>query len=163
MSVAGVEGVITPRPFRHVLGHFPSGVVVLTANPGQGPVGLSCQSFFSLSLEPPLVAVATALTSTSWPLIAAGGEFAVNVLSSHQAGLCASFAVSGADKFSGVSWQPGRRTRAPLLDGALAWLECAIEQTHRAGDHYLTVARVLDADAREGDPLIFLRGRYLDT
>src|ERR1700719_1397577 len=87
--------------FRTVLGHFASGVVIVTGTTPEGPSGFTCQSFFSVSLEPPLVAIAPGKSSTSWPGIAESGAFCANVLTEDQEALCRAFAVSGGDKFDG--------------------------------------------------------------
>ena len=101
---------IGPRPLPEVLGHFATGVTVITALEEGVPVGFTCQSFASLSLDPPLVAAA-AKTSTSWPKMAAAGSFCINILEEHQEPLSRAFAESGADKFAGVAWS--RRPAAP--------------------------------------------------
>src|SRR6202020_786367 len=90
--------------FREVLGHFATGVTIVTANEEGVPVGFSCQSFSALSLDPPMVILAPAKSSTSWPRIAEAGAFCVNILSQDQEALCRSFAISGGDKFEGVEW-----------------------------------------------------------
>lgn len=151
---------IDPLLFRTVLGHFGSGVVVLSALAPEGPVGMTCQSFFSVSLDPPLIAVSPARTSTTWPKIAEVGHFAVSILAHDQESLCRAFAVSGGDKFVGVEWKPAQYTGAPLLAGALAWLDCLVEDVHEAGDHYLVVARVMALQAGQGEPLMFYRGGF---
>jgi len=120
--------------FREVMGHFATGVTVITAMEDAGPVGFTCQAFASLSLEPPLVALAPGKSSTSWPRIAQAGTFCVNVLAEDQEALCRDFAVSGGDKFAGVGWRIAGNG-APLLDGVLAWLECSLVATHDAGDY----------------------------
>ena len=93
--------------FREVLGRFPSGVTIVTAVDDGEPVGFTCQAFNSLSIDPPLVALAPGKSSTTWPRIARAGVFCVNVLSEDQQALARVFAVSGADKFSGVGWSKG--------------------------------------------------------
>ncbi len=102
------------RALREVLGHFATGVTIVTAMEGVEPVGFTCQAFTSLSLDPPLVALAPGKSSTSWPRIAAAGSFCVNILADDQEALSRDFAVSGGDKFTGVGWRPGgqRRPRA---------------------------------------------------
>lgn len=150
---------VAPADLRRVMGHFASGVVIVCGADRLGPVGLTCQSFFSLSLDPPLVALAPSQASTSWPRIAATGSFAVSILSSAQETLCRSFAISGADKFAGVSWRTVH-TGSPIIEGALAWADCRIEVVHQAGDHYLVTARVLHAGHDDGHPLLFYRGTY---
>jgi len=151
---------IDPAEFRQVLGHFATGLTVVTAMEEGSPVGFTCQSFFSLSLDPPLVALAPGKSSTSWPRIAQAGAFAVNVLSTAQADLCQAFAVSGGDKFATVAWRKGPVAGTPLLDGALAWVECALESIHDAGDHELVTGRVLALELGEGEPLVFYRSVF---
>lgn len=145
--------------FREVLGHFATGVTVVTASIEGRPVGFTCQSFCSLSLDPPLVLVAPAKTSTSWPDIQRSERFCVNVLADHQEALCRAFAVSGGDKFTGVGWHPGA-TGSPVLDGVLAWVECHLEATYEGGDHLIAIAKVTDMSVGEGRPLLFYRGGF---
>lgn len=145
--------------FRTVLGHFASGVVVVTGMHDDGPAGFTCQSFFSLSLEPPLVALAPGKSSSSWPKASLNGNLCVNVLSSEQEAIARTFADSGADKFAGLGWSPAAHG-APRLDGALAWIDCEVEAVYDGGDHWLVVARVSDLEASEGEPLLFYRGGF---
>jgi len=145
--------------FREVLGHFATGVTVVTAMEDGQPVGFTCQSFTSLSLDPPLVALAPAKSSTSWPRIAQAGAFAVNILSDGQEALCRDFAVSGGDKFAGVGWRVGA-AGTPILDGVLCWIECQLGIIHDAGDHELVTGRVLDLGIGDGGPLLFYRGGF---
>jgi flavin reductase (DIM6/NTAB) family NADH-FMN oxidoreductase RutF len=154
--------VIPSAWFRRVLGHFPTGVVIVTALPGGRPAGLSVGSFTSVSLDPPLVAVLPAKTSTSWPKIAAAGRFCINILAASQEALCRSFAVSGADKFAGVSWRRAP-SGAPILDGTLAWIDCDLQQSVEAGDHYIVLGQVraLEVEPLEAAaPLVFFQGGY---
>lgn len=160
----GERAPVDPAVFRRVLGDFASGVTVVTAPAAEGetgPAGFACQSFASLSLEPPLVSFMVARTSTSWPRIARAGAFCVNVLSARQGELCRAFAVSGADKFAGVAHSPAPVTGSPLLEGVSAWIDCDIHAVHTGGDHLIVVGRVRALDAHEGDrdPLVFHRGR----
>jgi len=159
LSSAAVHPFDAAR-FREVLGHFATGVTVVTAVEGGEPVGFTCQAFAALSLEPPLVAMAPGKSSTSWPRIADAGQFCVNILSEGQEALCRDFAVSGGDKFAGVGWHPAANG-APVLDGALAWIECSFVRAHDAGDHELVVGRVqnMGVDLR-GRPLIYYRGGF---
>jgi flavin reductase (DIM6/NTAB) family NADH-FMN oxidoreductase RutF len=160
------EGVHPSRWFRQVLGHFPTGVVIVTAvNDGQ-PAGMAIGSFTSVSLDPPLVAILPAKTSTSWPAIEAAGSFCVNILSARQEALCRVFATSGADKFAGVSWRAAP-SGSPVLAGALAWIDCTLEQVVEAGDHFIALGRVTALDMGEPDeeeglsgPLVFFQGGY---
>lgn len=150
--------------FRRVLGHFATGVTVITAPPGEGdpgPAGFACQSFSSLSLDPPLVVFMVGRTSTTWPRIARAGVFCVNVLAADQGGLCRGFAVSGADKFAGVRYDAAPVSGSPGIAGVLAWVDCAIHAVHPGGDHLVVVGRVdaLGAAEPAGEPLLFHRGR----
>lgn len=148
--------------FRQALGHFATGVTVVTALADGDPVGFTCQAFFSLSLEPPMVALAPAKSSTSWPRIARAGAFCVNVLGEDQEAVGRAFAVSAAatdDKFDGVAWHPGA-LGTPVLDGCLAWVECELGIVHDAGDHELVTGRVWDLGIGHGGPLLFYRGTY---
>ncbi len=152
---------VDPAEFRRVLGHFASGVTIVTALDATGPTGFACQSFASLSLDPPLVAFMVARTSTTWPRIADAGAFCVNILGAGQRELCRSFAVSGADKFAGVDWTPAPTSGSPLLPDAPAWIDCAITAVHTGGDHLIVVGRVDSLGATEdSDPLLFHRGRF---
>jgi 3-hydroxy-9,10-secoandrosta-1,3,5(10)-triene-9,17-dione monooxygenase reductase component len=152
----------TPSPvtMRTVLGHFCTGVAVITGHDGDRPVGFACQSVTSVSLDPPYVSFCPAHTSVSWPVIRATGRLCINILSDDQHGVCAQFAVSGGDKFAGVDWSPGRNG-APALHGALATIEADLEFEHSAGDHTIVVAHVTGLRASEGrGPLLFYRGGY---
>lgn len=155
---------VSPAEFRAVLGNFASGVTVITAPPGEdddGPSGFACQSFASLSLDPPLVTFMVARTSTTWPRIARAGVFCVNILGAEQGPLCRSFAVSGADKFAGVTHTPAPVTGSPQLDAVPAWIDCRIHAVHTGGDHLIVVGRVVAMGAAgEGDPLLFHKGRF---
>ncbi|MGW1006145.1 flavin reductase family protein [Streptomyces sp. NPDC002520] len=150
--------------FRSVLGTFASGVTVITAPAAEGedsPAGFACQSFSSLSLDPPLVCFLVGRTSTTWPRIARAGVFCVNVLSAGQGPLCRAFAVSGADKFTGVDHDAAPFSGAPRLAGAAAWVDCAVHAVHTGGDHLIVVGRVAALGASEAaDPLVFHRGRF---
>ncbi|MBT2442558.1 flavin reductase family protein [Streptomyces sp. ISL-36] len=150
------------RCLRSVLGRFATGVVaVASADPRTGErAGLAANSFCSVSLDPPLVSFCVAHTSSSWPRIRAADLLGITILGADQREAATRLATRGSDKFRGMPWSesPGG---TPVLDGALAWLECAIEAEHPAGDHVIVVARVLRLDAsREGEPLLFFRGEY---
>lgn len=155
----GERPPVDTAEFRRVLGNFASGVTIVTA---PGPAGFACQSFASLSLDPPLVAFMVGRTSTSWPRIARTGVFCVNVLGAGQGELCRAFAVSGADKFAGVDWRPAPGTGSPLLGGVPAWVDCAIQAVHTGGDHLIVVGRVeaLGEAADADGPLLFHKGRF---
>ena len=146
--------------FKDAMGRFTSGVTIVAGTDDGEPVGFTCQSFISLSIEPPYVAVAPARTSTSWPRIARTGSFCVNVLTEAQEDLCRGFAVSGGPKFDGVDWHPAPGTGSPVIEGCLAWLDCTVELVHPAGDHELILGRVLDLGVGEGSPLLYFRSRF---
>ena len=151
--------VLDPAAFRRALAQFCSGVVIVAADGPEGPAGFTCQSFFSLSLDPPLVAFSPAKSSQSYPAIRAAGAFAINVLSHAQHDLCRRFARSGPDKWEGVDWSPGR-TGSPILPGAIAAIDCRIRDEYETGDHYLVVGEVLGLELAGGDPLLFFDGRF---
>lgn len=151
--------VIDEAQFRTVLGHFCSGIVVITAMNDGTPVGMTCQSFTSVSLEPPLVLFCATKTSTSWAGIRAAGHFCANVLGEDQEELSRVFASKADDKFAGVGWHAGA-SGAPILGGVLATIDCTIDAIHEAGDHDLVVGRVLELTGASGGPLLFFRGGY---
>lgn len=151
------------RRFRDTLARFCSGVTVVTSVSGGEPVGMTCQSFSSVSLHPPLVMFVPAKTSRAWGAIHRSGHFTVNFLSSAQEDLSTRFASRGVDKFAGVDWTPGT-TGAPVLPGTLGHLDCTIHAVHEAGDHYIVVGKVTDLQVGEdADPLLFFRGGYNTT
>jgi 3-hydroxy-9,10-secoandrosta-1,3,5(10)-triene-9,17-dione monooxygenase reductase component len=153
-------GPVDPRVMRDVLGHFASGVTVVTADTADGPLGFTCQSFSSLSLDPPLVVFAPARTSTTWPRLREIGRFCVNVLAEEQTALSQSFARSGGDKFTGVPWSRSRHG-SPVLQDVVAWIDGELWAEYDGGDHTLVVARVLDLGADPARrPLLFHRGAY---
>ena len=146
--------------YRQVLGHFPTGVTVITAMEGDAPVGLAVGSFSSVSLEPALVGFFATHSSSTWPKIRAAGSFCVNILAEEQEEVCRRFAMSGGDKFAGLGWSPAG-SGCPLIHGALAWIDCDIDQVVDAGDHVLVLGAVRDLGVgHEGGPLVFFRGGY---
>ncbi len=155
------------RRFRDVLGMFATGVTVVTSMSGHEPVGMTCQSFSSVSLDPPLVMFCPARTSRAWPLMREAGFFCVNFLSADQQHISNGMASKGAEKFHGVGWKPAS-TGAPLIDGVLGYVDCTIDRVHEAGDHYIVVGRVKELDIGDGRtdagasavPLLFHRGAY---
>ncbi|MFJ2831355.1 flavin reductase family protein [Streptomyces sp. NPDC087263] len=158
--------------FRRVLGNFATGVTVVTApasedsdsrGSGRGPAGFACQSFSSLSLDPPLICFMVGRTSSTWPRIARAGVFCVNVLGSHQGELCRGFAVRGGDKFAGVAFDAAPVTGSPRLVDATAWVDCTIHAVHTGGDHLIVVGRVeaLGTGNDEAAPLLFHKGRFV--
>jgi 3-hydroxy-9,10-secoandrosta-1,3,5(10)-triene-9,17-dione monooxygenase reductase component len=154
------EGQVTPQAMRSVLGTFCSGVVVVTAIGADKPLGFTCQSFASLSLDPPLVSFSPARTSTTWPRIRELGQFCVNVLAHDQRELSERFARRGIDRWAGTEWRPSP-LGSPILAGVSAWIDCELAAEHDGGDHTIALGavRALDADPLR-HPLIFYRGRY---
>jgi len=156
---------MSPRPFdqarlRETLGHFATGVAIVTGTDDGEPYGFTCQAFCSLSLEPPMVAIAPGKKSASWPHVAKAGVFCVNILAEDQESLSRDFAVSGGDKFAGVGWQLAANG-APLLEGVLAWVECSVVATFDAGDHEMVFGHVDDMGVNGGRrPLLFYRGGF---
>lgn len=156
--MADVDGAL----YRQVLGHFATGVTVITAVDDGEPVGMAANSFTSVSLDPPLVLFCAGKASSTWPRIDAAGAYAVNILAGDQEEVCRRFAAKDGDRFEGVGWSTAV-TGSPILDGALAYLDCTIDARHDAGDHVLVVGRVVDlAVPGEGAPLLFFRGGYAD-
>lgn len=155
-----VAAQVRARYFREVMGEFATGVVIVTAMASEGPVGMTCQTFSSVSLDPPLVSFIPARTSRSWPLMREAGHFCVNVLSAGQEELAGVFASKGADKFAGVDWRKAE-SGAPILLGALAYVDCRIEAVHAAGDHDIVIGRVRAlSSCADGEPLLYHRGRF---
>lgn len=165
MSARTHSGAHGPAPIeaarmRDVLGHFASGIVVITAIGPDGPVGFTCQSFSSLSLDPPLVSFSPSRTSSTWPKIREIGRFCVNMLAVDHEELSAAFARSGTDKYAGVRWSASP-SGAPILDGVAAWIDCTVEHEYPGGDHTIVAGRVHDLGADETrSPLLFHRGTY---
>ncbi len=155
------EPAIDGAHFRHVLGHFLTGVTIITATDPEtnSPVGLAASSFSSLSLDPPLVLFCAGKNSSSWPRIQAAGNYCVNILGDDQEVLSRQFAGKG-DKFAGVGWRNGP-SGSPVIESALAWIDCTIDSEVDAGDHVIVIGRVLGLDAKDhGGPLAYFRGGY---
>jgi 3-hydroxy-9,10-secoandrosta-1,3,5(10)-triene-9,17-dione monooxygenase reductase component len=145
---------------RTVLGHFATGVAIITAVDGDEPVGMACNSFTSVSLDPQLVLFCAAKSSSTWPRIQAAQKWAANILAEDGEEVCRLFAQKGADRFAHIAYTTGR-TGAPVLDDAIAFVDCETVAEHDAGDHVIVVGRVLELGyAAEGRPLLFYRGGY---
>lgn len=153
---------IDPGDFRTVLGHFPTGVTVVAGVDDDGAHGLAVGSFFSVSLDPPLVGFCVGAGSKSWAKIGRNGRFAVNVLSEHQSEVSNVFAGKSEDKFAQVAWEPSPVTGSPWITDAVADIDCDIEDTFPGGDHTIVVGRVRSMQVHRGEhgPLIFLKGGY---
>lgn len=152
---------VDPARFRHVLSHFASGVVIVTGIAGGCPAGLTCQSFTSLSLDPPMVLFCPSKASASWPQLATAPFLCINILSHEQRRLSDAFARSGTDKFDGVGWTPAPHGGAPALNGAVAHIEVRVADCHDGGDHHIVTCLVESiAVAADDAPLLFYRSRY---
>lgn len=156
------DQMIDPSEFRRVMGHFPTGVTVVTTLHEDGsPCGLTVNAFCSLSLEPALVLVCVEQDADSFGCIDRSGLFAVNILEEGRGeSLSRRFSTWGLDdKFRGVAHRVAR-TGCPILEAALAWLDCRVTEKVSAGDHAVFIGEVLEADAHEGGPLVYYRGGY---
>jgi 3-hydroxy-9,10-secoandrosta-1,3,5(10)-triene-9,17-dione monooxygenase reductase component len=144
MSTVSDQDVRARQDFRRILGHLPTGVVVVVvvaARTAEGFVGMAVNSISSVSLEPRLVSICAARTSSSWPQPRRAGRFCIGVLAEHHKGASRQFATPGVDP-AGLTWhdQPG----GPALDEAVAWLDCELCAEYAAGDHTIAVASVID-------------------
>jgi flavin reductase (DIM6/NTAB) family NADH-FMN oxidoreductase RutF len=154
--------MIDESEFRRIMGHFPSGVAVVTSRRDDGaPCGLTVSSLASLSLEPRLVLVCVENDADSRACIERAGAYAVNVLEEGKGEALARRFAAGArdDKFTGVAYHP-EQTGSPVLDDALAWMDCRVAEVLPGGDHTVFIGEVLRGDAREGTPLVYYRGGY---
>jgi 3-hydroxy-9,10-secoandrosta-1,3,5(10)-triene-9,17-dione monooxygenase reductase component len=145
---------------RTVGGHFATGITIVTASHDGEPVGMACNSFSTVSLDPPLVLFCAAKSSSTWPRIQAAGRWATNILGEDDEEVCRLFAEKGADRFAHMTFRPGA-SGAPLLDRSLAFFDCVTDAEYDAGDHVIVVGRVLELGYQsEGKPLLFYRGGY---
>jgi flavin reductase (DIM6/NTAB) family NADH-FMN oxidoreductase RutF len=151
---------LTPTEFRSALRCFAAGVTVVTTRDPEGrPSGLTASAFTSVSLDPPLVLVCVDHAATAHPDLRMRGWFAVNVLRREQEALSRQFAVSGGDKFRGVPYHEGH-AGLPLIDDALATLQCRVVEAHEAGDHTIFIGQVEAATVAGGRPLVYFHGGY---
>ncbi len=154
----------TERDFRDALGRFATGVTVVTTQSDKGPLGITANSFASVSLDPPLVLWSPARASQRFPAFEAAERYAIHVLGSDQIDLCRRFSRDGLD-FAGLDWIAGE-DGVPLIEGCLARFDCRRTAVHDGGDHLIVVGRVLQAGVRDGVPLLFsggLYGRFTDA
>lgn len=149
------------RAFRSAMGNFCTGVVVATGCVDDQPAGFAAQSFVSLSLEPPLIALCPGKNSSSWPKLRSSGSFCINILAADQKSICDAMARSGGDKFADFEWRKGV-TGSPILAGVIGYVDCDLEAEHEAGDHTIAVGRVRDfkIENPEQAPLLFFQGQY---
>jgi 3-hydroxy-9,10-secoandrosta-1,3,5(10)-triene-9,17-dione monooxygenase reductase component len=158
--VSRIEEAVDGMRMRDVLGRFCSGVTVVTAVSKGQPVGFTCQSFFSLSLTPPLIAFSPSRSSTTWPKVRDEMQFGINILSATHAHVSDAFGRTGVDKFAGLIWKSSGLGN-PILDGVVALIDAQLWAEYDGGDHTLVAARVLDLEiGTDSEPLIFHRGSY---
>ncbi|MEV8268515.1 flavin reductase family protein [Microbacterium sp. NPDC076911] len=153
---------IDARTLRDTLGHYASGVTVISGHDADGPIGFTCQSFYSVSMDPPLVSFSVMTSSTTYPRIRETGSFAVNVLAHDQHELSSQFAQKGTDKWAGVDWHESAAGN-PVIHDTLMWLDCEIWAEHEAGDHLVVIGRVRElspAEWHQSEPLLFFKGAY---
>mgnify|MGYP001803159248 CR=1 FL=1 len=146
------------RAFRDALGQYATGGTVITCKTPSGPVGITANSFASVSLDPPLVLWSPAKTSTRYAFFMAADHFAIHVVGADQTDLCTAFARSG-DAFDEFDWEVGLNN-VPLFNGCMSRFECTKTAEFDGGDHTIIVGRVIRAGLRAGDPLLFHGGRY---
>jgi flavin reductase (DIM6/NTAB) family NADH-FMN oxidoreductase RutF len=155
-----VAQVLDPDRLRRVFGAFPSGVTAIAALIDRDPVGIVASSFTSVSLDPPLVSVCVAHSSTTWPVLRHAARFGVSVLAADQEQACVQLSSRDGDRFAALDWR-ATPDGAVLLAGASAWLDCSTQAQHRAGDHDIVVLRVHDLDADHGiRPLVFHASQF---
>jgi flavin reductase (DIM6/NTAB) family NADH-FMN oxidoreductase RutF len=149
------------KELRRVMGHFATGVTVVTTKDGtDAPFGLTVNAFASLSLDPPLVLVCVDKGAQCYSCFVESKIFAVNVLSDGQEEISRRFATRGVQKFDGIAWRRSESGLA-LLDGAIGNIECKVVHSYDGGDHTIYVGEVLRAStADDGRPLIFFQGKY---
>ena len=153
---------IEPLSFREALGHYASGITVITSHVDDEPIGFTCQSFYSVSMSPPLVSFSVMASSASYPRIRQAGRFAVNILSGEQVAISNQFARKGTDKWHGVDWHPSPLGN-PVIAGSLHWLDCEIHAEHVAGDHLIVIGEVKALNLQETaatQPLLYFKGQY---
>lgn len=153
--------MVDKREYRNALGTFPTGVTIITARRADGEcVGLTVNSFSSVSLDPPLVLWSLSRHSPNLAAFRDNRHFAINILAEHQAALSRRFATPIPDKFAGIEWAPGLGG-VPLIADTAAYLECANEYHHDGGDHVILVGRVEGFRYEHRRPLVYCHGRYM--
>jgi 3-hydroxy-9,10-secoandrosta-1,3,5(10)-triene-9,17-dione monooxygenase reductase component len=153
--------VIDATEYRDLIGHFPTGVAIVTCHGDEGPTGLTTNAITSLSLDPLLVLVCFDNASRTLPAVRSAKRFAINVLRAGQEDLAAVFASKrvAREKFESVTHTVAHGV--PVLDDALAWVACELVELLPGGDHTIGIGSVIDGGASDGDPLVFFRGRYV--
>jgi len=166
------ESAAPGRALRDALGCFPTGVAVITGLAADGrPFGLTINSFTSLSLDPPLILWSLRSGSPLLPCFHGGARFAVNVLGSAQESIARQFSSPRPDRFAGIRWRPGpvglhhlagvpTLAGMPHLEGAVAWFDCRLRDSHEAGDHRILIGGVERFATAGGEPLLFVQGGF---
>ena len=151
---------IDAQELRRVMGHFATGVTVITTKDQSGtPQGLTANAFMSLSLNPPLVLISVDKGATCYGCFQSGNGFTVNFLGEDQEDVSRKFATKGADKFADLQWRAGDNGAA-VIEGSLGHVECKITETFEGGDHTIVLGEILNAEATGERPLLFFRGKY---
>jgi 3-hydroxy-9,10-secoandrosta-1,3,5(10)-triene-9,17-dione monooxygenase reductase component len=152
--------VIDPREYRSALGRFATGVTIITTCDSDGrPVGITANSFSSVSLDPPLVLWSLARSSRSLDAFTGSGGFAIHILGKGQEDLAMRFATRAADKFAECAYDC-KHDGIPLLDECLARIECTKHHQYDGGDHVIFIGEVESFHHREGHPLLFFGGQF---
>ena len=152
---------IDPTDYRKTLGTYPTGVVIISADSPDGPVGLAIGSFTSVSLDPPLIGFLPGRRSTTWPKIEAAGSFCVNILAADQMSVLRAFSAKDGDKYGSVDHRT-EVTGSPVIEGVLSWIDCTIDSVIDAGDHWWVMGKVeaMKVEREDVGPLLFFRGSY---
>lgn len=151
---------IDRNELRRVMGHFATGVTVITTHSSDGkPYGLTANAFTSVSLDPPLLLICVDKKAESYPYFEESKVFTVNLLADDQESLSRRFAVSGGPKFEGVAYREGANG-APILEGTIGYIECKLVATYPGGDHTIYIGEIQEAETAERKPLLFFRGGY---
>lgn len=162
MAQEFVQPQIDTALFRKTLGSFPTGVVAATTlGDDNKPVGLTINSFSSVSLDPPLILWSIALNAPSLSAFRKRSSFIINILSEDQKALCKQLATPSDNKFKDVAWRPGY-DNAPIIDNALAVIECSVYRRYEGGDHEIILGEVVNLELSDRNPLVYHRGQFTE-
>ncbi len=153
---------IEPARFREALGHYASGITVISTHIDGEPIGFTCQSFYSVSMNPPLVSFSIKSSSYSYPKIRKAGRFTVNILSDEQVAISNQFAKASTDKWRGIDWEASPLGN-PIIANSLYWIDCQIHAELIAGDHVIVIGEVKALPLKENtyaQPLLYFKGQY---
>ncbi|WP_205655566.1 flavin reductase family protein [Alcanivorax sp. 24] len=162
LTMSCFSSAIDPARFREALGYYASGITVISSQLDDEPVGFTCQSFYSVSMNPPLVSFSVMSSSLSYPKIRCAGRFAVNILAGEQVAISNQFARRGADKWEGIERHQSPLGN-PVIAGCLHWFDCEVHAEHVAGDHVIVIGEVKALklqEAGEEQPLLYFKGQY---